>query len=59
MAEYKIVVTRNIPGVDEAAKILPPQWQLWVNPSEQPLTRVRIQAPQPDILPCIIFRLPR
>lgn len=42
MAEYKIVVTRNIPGVDEAAKILPPQWQLWVNPSEQPLTRAEL-----------------
>lgn len=36
---YKIVVTRKIPGIEQAEQILPRSWQLWVNPSEQPLTR--------------------
>lgn len=36
---YKIVVTRRIPGIEQAAEHLPPDWDLWINPSEYPLTR--------------------
>lgn len=52
---YKIVVTRKIPGIEQAEQILPRSWQLWVNPSEQPLTRSELieQARDADaILVC-------
>lgn len=35
----RIIVTRNIPGVKEAAKQLPQDWEVWVNPSESSLSR--------------------
>ncbi|MDI9450587.1 MAG: D-glycerate dehydrogenase [Bacillota bacterium] len=39
---YRIVVTRKIPGIEEASQALPPHWKVWVNPSEFELTRTEL-----------------
>ena len=39
---YRIVVTRKIPGIEEASQALPPPWKVWVNPSEFELTRTEL-----------------
>jgi len=41
---YKIIITRKVPGIDEAVRKLPPDWDVWVNPSEYPLTRAELIA---------------
>lgn len=35
MPEERVVITRNIPGLEEALQDLPPEWSVWVNPRDE------------------------